>query len=99
LQGAYTRQDRALPAQYAGTESGERLHALEGVARELGATPNQVIIAWMRQSAPAVLPIVAGSQPEQLTENLAALGVTLTAEQMTRLDTAGNPATKQAWLR
>jgi aryl-alcohol dehydrogenase-like predicted oxidoreductase len=99
LQGAYTRQDRALPAQYAGTESGERLHALEGVARELGATLNQVIIAWMRQSAPAVLPIVAGSQPEQLTENLAALGVTLTAEQMTRLDTAGNPATKQAWLR
>ncbi|MCX6631752.1 MAG: aldo/keto reductase [Candidatus Solibacter sp.] len=99
LQGAYTRQDRALPPQYAGPESVERMRALEGVARELGATPNQVIIAWMRQSDPAVLPIIAGSRPEQLAENLAALGVTLTAGQMMCLNTAGNPVIEQAWLR
>jgi aryl-alcohol dehydrogenase-like predicted oxidoreductase len=99
LQGAYTRADRRLPAQYAGPESDERLQTLKAVAKEAGATLNQVIIAWMRQSNPPVLPIIAGSRPEQLSENIAALDTTLTEDQMTRLDTAGNPDVKQAWLR
>ena len=60
---------------------------------------SQVIIAWMRQSDPPVLPIIAGSRPEQLVENIAALDVTLTEEQFKRLDTAGNPNVDQGWLR
>lgn len=99
LQGAYTRADRPVPAQYAGPEASERLTVLKEVAGELGATPNQVIIAWMLAGDPPVLPIVAGSRPEQLLENIAALDVRLTPEQMARLDTAGNPDVKQAWLR
>ena len=59
----------------------------------------QVVIAWMRQSEPPVLPIIAGSRPEQLTENIAALGITLTHDQVERLDAAGNPNIEQAWLR
>jgi aryl-alcohol dehydrogenase-like predicted oxidoreductase len=55
--------------------------------------------AWMLQSNPPVVPIVGGSRPEQLSENLAALGITLAADQMTRLDMAGSPEIKQAWLR
>src|SRR5437870_2302519 len=51
------------------------------------------------KSDPPVRPIVAGSRPEQLAENMEALGVTLTTEQMTRLYEAGNPAIQQAWLR
>ncbi|MFV1995023.1 MAG: aldo/keto reductase, partial [Verrucomicrobiales bacterium] len=77
LQGAYTREDRAVPAQFAGPEADERLEALATVAEEAGATMNQVIIAWMRQSTPAVLPIIAGSKLDQLKENLAALDLTL----------------------
>src|SRR5262249_15598950 len=61
LQGAYTRQDRPLPAQYAGPDADARLRALRDVAAETGATVNQVVIAWMRQSDPPVLPIIAGS--------------------------------------
>lgn len=99
LQGAYTRQDRPVPAQYAGPEADERLKALEAVADEVGASMNQVVIAWMRQSDPPVLPIIAGSRRDQLAENLAALGVTLTDDQFKRLDTAGNPEVEQAWLR
>ena len=71
----------------------------ERVAGEIGATLNQVIIAWMRQSDPPVLPIIAGSRPEQLLENVAALDVTLDENQMERLNSAGNPDVKQAWLR
>jgi aryl-alcohol dehydrogenase-like predicted oxidoreductase len=99
LQGAYTRDDRPVPAQFAGPDADARLAVLEAVADETGATKNQVIIAWMGQSDPPVLPIIAGSRPEQLTESIAALDVTLSDEQMQRLDTAGNPDIKQAWLR
>jgi aryl-alcohol dehydrogenase-like predicted oxidoreductase len=99
LQGAYTRPDRPMPAQYAGPEADQRLAALRQVAQEVGADANQVIIAWMRQSDPPVLPIIAGSRPEQLRQNIAALGITLNEDQMQRLNTAGNPEIKQAWLR
>lgn len=99
LQGAYTRDDKPMPAQFAGPEADERLAALARVATETGATMNQVIIAWMRQSDPQVLPIIAGSKPEQIRENIAALDVVLSDEQMTMLTTAGDPNVKKAWLR
>lgn len=99
LHGAYTRDDVPIPAQYAGPDADQRLAALRHVASELDATPNQVIIAWMRQSKPAVLPIVAGSRPEQLQETMGALSVKLSQEQMTILNTAGNPDIKDSWLR
>ncbi len=99
LQGAYTRSDRPVPTQYAGPDADARLDALQAVAQETGATPNQVIIAWMLQGEPMVLPIIGGSRPEQVRENLGALEVNLSADQVRRLDTAGNPDIKQAWLR
>jgi aryl-alcohol dehydrogenase-like predicted oxidoreductase len=99
LQGAYTRSDRTVPAQYAGPEADDRLSVLQSVAAETGATQNQVVIAWMRQSDPPTLPIIAGSRPEQLRGNISALDVRLTDEQMMRLNTAGNPDVKNAWLR
>src|SRR5688500_18203394 len=99
MQGAYTRSDRPVPAQYAGPEADERLAALDDVAREVGATLNQVVIAWMRQSDPPVLPVIAGSRREQVLENIGALDISLTDDQMKRLAMAGNPDIKQAWLR
>lgn len=99
LQGAYIREDRPVPAQYAGPDANERLNALCAVARQVGARLNQVVIAWMLQSDPPVLPIIAGSRPEQVAENIAALNVSLTEEQIRQLNSAGNPDIKQAWLR
>jgi aryl-alcohol dehydrogenase-like predicted oxidoreductase len=99
LQGAYTRSDRPLPAQFAGVDSDARLAELKTVADEAKASPNQVIIAWMRQNKPSILPIVAGSRVEQLAENFAALDLKLNDQQMTRLTTAGNPDIKRAWLQ
>jgi aryl-alcohol dehydrogenase-like predicted oxidoreductase len=99
LRGAYTRSDREVPVQFAGPEANERLDALRKVAAEAGCSPNQVIIAWMRQSVPSVLPIVAASRIENLEENLAALKVVLSGEQMERLNSAGNPDVKQGWIQ
>jgi aryl-alcohol dehydrogenase-like predicted oxidoreductase len=53
----------------------------------------------MRQSKPSILPIIAGSRVEQLAENIAALDLVLSDDQMQRLNTAGNPVIKQAWLQ
>jgi aryl-alcohol dehydrogenase-like predicted oxidoreductase len=89
LGGSYTRADRPLPQQYVGPDSDAHLAALKAVAEEVGATPNQVIFAWMMQSDPPVIPIFAVSTDEQMAENLGALEVKLSAAQMARLNDAG----------
>jgi aryl-alcohol dehydrogenase-like predicted oxidoreductase len=56
------------------------------IARELDATPSQVALAWLLQKSPVILPIPGTKSVEHLTENLGAAGVTLSAEDMARLD-------------
>jgi aryl-alcohol dehydrogenase-like predicted oxidoreductase len=99
LQGAYTRAERELPAQFTGPESNQRLDALREVAKETERSVNQIIIAWMRQSKPPVLPIIAGSRIEQLKENITALDLCLSEEQIQKLNTAGDPVIRQAWIQ
>lgn len=89
LKGAYTRADRVLPEQYVGPDSDARLARLKHVAQELGATPNQVIIAWLRQNDPPIIPIIGGSSVEQITENIDALHYRLSVEQLAYLNHSG----------
>ena len=91
LAGAYTRSDKPLPKQYAGTDSERRLAELSVVAGELNATLNQVIYAWLLQGSPAIIPLTAPTSLAQLEENLGGLNLTLVPEQLARLNTAGNP--------
>jgi aryl-alcohol dehydrogenase-like predicted oxidoreductase len=53
----------------------------------------------MLHSDPVILPLFGGSRPEHLEENLGALDLTPSDEQMQLLNTAGNPDIKKAWLR
>jgi len=87
LSGAYTRPERGLPAQYAGVDNEARRARLQEIAQEKGATVNQIILAWMLHSDPVVLPLIAASTREQLAENLQALEISLSREDMQRLDT------------
>lgn len=89
LSGSYTRDDRPTPSQYVGPDANSRMAALQAVAAEADATLNQVILAWMMQSNPAVIPVMAASTEAQMEENLGALEVQLSDEQMTRLNEAG----------
>ena len=88
LNGAYTRADRGFQEQYLGSDADARLAALRAVAQEAGATANQVVYAWMMQSDPPVIPLMAASTDKQMDENLGALEVTLSAAQMAWLDEA-----------
>jgi len=89
LSGAYTRPERAFGAQYQGADTEARLSVLRQVAAEKGASPNQIVLAWMLHSNPQVLPLIAASTAEQMDENIQALETSLSAEEMARLDQAG----------
>jgi aryl-alcohol dehydrogenase-like predicted oxidoreductase len=47
------------------------------VLRELGATSNQVVLAWMLASRPGIIPIAGASSVEQPDELLAATDLEL----------------------
>jgi len=99
LSGAYTKPGAALPPQFAGPEADARIAVLRAVAAETGATVSQVIIAWIRQQTPSMLPIIAGSKPAQIAESVDALKLELSAAQIHRLNTAGDPADTGGWLQ
>jgi aryl-alcohol dehydrogenase-like predicted oxidoreductase len=90
LRGAYVRQDRPIPTPYVGPDTEVRLATLREIAAEIGATANQVVLAWMMHRQPPLLPVFSARNPEQMQENLGALDITLSPEQMTKLDQAGN---------
>jgi len=89
LGGCYVRDDRQLPAQYHGVDSDNRIAAVRKLAEQLGATPNQIVLAWMMQNTPTVIPVTATGSLDHIAENLAAEEVNLTAEQLAELDAAG----------
>jgi aryl-alcohol dehydrogenase-like predicted oxidoreductase len=51
--------------------------ALEAAARELGATPLQVALAWLLRRSPALLPIPGTSSVAHVEQNIAAAGLEL----------------------
>jgi aryl-alcohol dehydrogenase-like predicted oxidoreductase len=59
---------------------------LEALAREVGATPPQLALAWLLRRSPVMLPIPGTGSLAHLDENCAAAGVTLTDAQAQRLE-------------
>lgn len=88
LSGAYTVPDRAFPEQYLGPDTDARLAAIEHVARATGASANQVVLAWLMATTPTAIPLIAASSEAQLDDNLGALGVELSPDQLALLDSA-----------
>jgi aryl-alcohol dehydrogenase-like predicted oxidoreductase len=91
LRGGYVRPDRLAAAEFAefdhpGTPA--RLAALREVAKDAGATVNQVVLAWLIGGQIPIIPLIGASSVEQLDESLAAVDLELTAEHRARLDAA-----------
>jgi aryl-alcohol dehydrogenase-like predicted oxidoreductase len=100
LSGKYTRNSKP-PTEGRGTspwvanQLNERAYVvidlLIEVANQTNSTPAQVALAWA-QSRPGVVSSIIGARTiEQLHDNLAALDVKLSAEQIKRLDDATSP--------
>jgi pyridoxine 4-dehydrogenase len=68
--------------------SGKPADVAEDVARERGAHPHQVAIAWLLSRSPVVAPIPGTSSVEHLDQNVAAAELELTDEELERLSEA-----------
>ncbi|MCT2587885.1 aldo/keto reductase [Actinophytocola gossypii] len=72
---------------FRGPDADARFAAVEELAADLGATPNQVALAWLlHQTGPAAVSLVGPRTFAQLTEALPALELKLSDEQLTHLD-------------
>ncbi|MFC1662482.1 aldo/keto reductase, partial [Gemmatimonadota bacterium] len=56
------------------------------VATEIGCTPTQVAVAWLRHQPGVMVPILGARTREQLTDNLECLTVELGSGHLARLD-------------
>jgi len=63
------------------------LDLLHAFARDKGATPAQVSLAWMLHKAPFIVPIPGMRRLERIEENLGAADVVLTDEEFGRIET------------
>ena len=61
---------------------------VQAVARDVGRSPAQVALAWLRQRPVPIIPIVGARRLEQFRDNLACLDLQLNTSQVERLDTA-----------
>ncbi len=107
LTGKYTRADLSdeNAAEVSPTRKGviassghlnERSLAIAGVVREIarenGATPSQIAVAWTLANPAVVSPIIGARTLAQAEDNLGALTVELSSEQRARLEAASAPA-------
>ena len=66
----------------------ELLNSFAAIAREKGATPSQLAIAWVLARGEQIVPLIGARKRTQLAEALGALSVQLTAEDLARIDQA-----------
>jgi aryl-alcohol dehydrogenase-like predicted oxidoreductase len=102
LSGKYTRDDlRKTVASGNGTREKMNLQGgwlsernltiadtVADVARELGRTPSQVALAWTLLHPAVTSPIIGARTLSQFQENVAALEIDFTPDQIARLNTA-----------
>ena len=98
LTGAITARDRIAPGDWRATnprfaeENLARnlalLEPLEAIARAHRAKPAQVALAWVLSRGENVIPIPGMKRRSHLDENVAAADLTLTDEELTKLDAA-----------
>ncbi len=64
------------------------VEALAAIAREKNCTTAQLAIAWVASRGSDVIPLIGAKRPPQLTSAVAALGVTLTPDDLKRIEAA-----------
>jgi aryl-alcohol dehydrogenase-like predicted oxidoreductase len=56
------------------------------IANARSATPGQIALAWLLAQKPWIVPIPGTTKPHRLAENLAAVDIDLTADELSQLD-------------
>jgi aryl-alcohol dehydrogenase-like predicted oxidoreductase len=63
---------------------------LAGIAERKKATPAQIALAWLLAQKPWIAPIPGTTKPHRLEENLGALSIELTADDLREIDAAAS---------
>jgi aryl-alcohol dehydrogenase-like predicted oxidoreductase len=66
----------------------ELVRGIEAIAREKDCTPAQLVLAWLLAQGPDIVPIPGTKRKERLLENLGALAVRLSADEIGRISAA-----------
>lgn len=64
---------------------------IAAIARDKGCTPAQLVLAWLLAQGPDIVPIPGTKRADRLRDNLGALAVELTAEDVARISEAVPP--------
>ena len=83
--GAPRRRRTGGRGRYLTDENYETLADVRAVADDLGATPAQVSLAWLRHRDVVTAPVVGARTVDQLEENLGAADLSLSDSQVQRL--------------
>lgn len=90
LSGKYSQANGDGQATSRGMDIPERslqiAHAVGELAQELGRSSSQVALAWLRAQSPQIIPILGVRKLEQLQDNLKCLELTLSDEQLKKLN-------------
>jgi len=83
--GGYVAGNERANGLYDNPLSRARRERARAVAAEIGATPNQVALAWLRQQEPLTIPLFGTTKRDHLREALASVDVHLTPAQIAYL--------------
>lgn len=78
----------AYMAKWMRPEILERVQRLEPVAKDCGLTTAQLAVAWVLQNPNVTAAIIGASRPEQIADNVKAVGVRLDDEVLAAVDEA-----------
>lgn len=71
----------------------EKVDLLKQVANHKGYTPTQLAIAWVNYQGETIMPLVSMSRRARLPENIAAMNIVFTPEEMNILNSTFAPGT------
>jgi len=69
----------------------EKVEVLKKIAKEKGYTPAQLAIAWVNTQGDHIMPLVSMSRRSRLPENIQAMEIAFTSEEMNMLNTHFSP--------
>ena len=70
------------------TKNAELVKRVESMAREKGCTPSQLVLAWLLAQGKDIVPIPGTKRVDRLEENVGALSVRLSADDVRRISEA-----------
>jgi diketogulonate reductase-like aldo/keto reductase len=87
----HTGRATDIARPYTQVGSDDIVRDVVAIAHEIGCSPAQVAISWVRQQPGPVIPLIAARTEEQFRDNLAAVDVHLSQQHLDHLDALSRP--------